>query len=328
MDAAKRFTQWRLNPSKAAQRSLAGRWPADWSKEQWLTGVNTYLPTAASTVLVLLIAYQLAALTWTVLPGEIPDTPLPATATFATGGAPTAPRQDFSGLVQSHLFGEAPVNAPAQVAERQVVEAPDTTLSLRLTGIVFGEGDVLSLAHIAGSRNQEKTYRVGQAIEDAGGATLHSVYGDRVILNRDGRLESLRLPKELSASTARTAGPRAAPAPAVSADSGSLRQVISENASRLTDILRLTPHVEGGQVVGFRVNPGRDRETFAALGLMPGDVVTDINGTVLDDPSRGLQVFEALGEATMANVTVLRDGAPQVIVVDTSQLESLEENRE
>jgi general secretion pathway protein C len=81
-------------------------------------------------------------------------------------------------------------------------------------------------------------------------------------------------------------------------------------------------------VVGFRVNPGRDRETFAALGLMPGDVVTDINGTVLDDPSRGLQVFEALGEATMANVTVLRDGAPQVIVVDTSQLESLEENRE
>ena len=96
----------------------------------------------------------------------------------------------------------------------------------------------------------------------------------------------------------------------------------------MTDIIRLAPHVEEGQVVGFRVTPGRDRETFEALGLQPGDVVTDINGTVLDDPSRGLQVFESLGEATMANVTVLREGVPQVIVIDTSQLQSMQEGRE
>jgi hypothetical protein len=40
-------------------------------------------------------------------------------------------------------------------------------------------------------------------------------------------------------------------------------------------------------------------------------------------------VFEALGEATMANVTVIRNGVPQLIVIDTSQLQGLgEENRE
>ncbi len=64
------------------------------------------------------------------------------------------------------------------------------------------------------------------------------------------------------------------------------------------------------------------------MGLQPGDVVTDINGTVLDDPSQGLQVFQSLGESTQANVTVLRDGVPQVIVIDTTQLQSLQENRE
>ena len=69
-------------------------------------------------------------------------------------------------------------------------------------------------------------------------------------------------------------------------------------------------------------------DTFEALGLKAGDVITDINGTVLADPSRGLQVFESLGEATTANVTVLRDGTPQVLVVDTTQLQSLQENRE
>ena len=49
---------------------------------------------------------------------------------------------------------------------------------------------------------------------------------------------------------------------------------------------------------------------------------------MLDDPSQGLQVFQSLGETTQANVTVLRDGVPQVIVIDTTQLQSLQENRE
>jgi hypothetical protein len=48
----------------------------------------------------------------------------------------------------------------------------------------------------------------------------------------------------------------------------------------------------------------------------------------LDDASKGLQAFEALGEATMANVSVLRDGAPQALVIDTTQLQSIKENRQ
>jgi general secretion pathway protein C len=112
-------------------------------------------------------------------------------------------------------------------------------------------------------------------------------------------------------------------APAPSAAPDSLRNVLSENASRITDVIRVAPHIEQGQMVGFRVNPGQEREQFAALGLQPGDVVTDINGTAMTDPSRGLQVFEALGESTMANVTVVRNGVPEVLVIDTSQLQEL-----
>jgi len=76
------------------------------------------------------------------------------------------------------------------------------------------------------------------------------------------------------------------------------------------------------------VRPGRDRASFERLGLLANDIVTDINGIVLDDQSQGLQVFASLGETTQANVTVLRDGVPQVIVIDTTQLQNLEENRE
>ncbi len=290
--------------------------------EKSLVKANRILPSVVTGVLVVAVAYQLAVLTWRALPGGAAPGPIrTVVAPVSSGGARAA---DYTELKESHLFGEAPAQT-APVVTETVVDAPDTTLNLRLTGIVYGEGGVPSQAIIAGGRNQEKTYQIGQAIDDANGATLHAVYGDRVILNRSGQLETLRQRQQLTrAAGAPARAPRRPPAAPAEAN-GSLRQVISQNATRLTDVLRVTPHVDQGQVVGFRLNPGRDRETFERLGLQPGDIVTDINGTVLDDPSRGLQVFEALGEASMANVTVLRNGVPQLIVVDTSQLQGLEE---
>ena len=303
MDVAKRLADWRDQPP-----------------EQWVTAVNRYLPPGITALLVIAIAYQLATLTWTLVPGSAPAvTPV----TRGAGGA--APAADLSVLTDSHLFGQASEQTAPVVPA--VIDAPDTTLSLTLKGILAKEEDTSGGAIISSNRGEDKAYQVGQSIEGADGATLHSVYADRVLLNRSGRLETLRLPKELS--TAGSAMGQMSPLPqAAPASSASLRDAITENATRLTDIVRLAPHVQEGQVVGFRVNPGRDRAAFEALGLQPGDVVTDINGTVLDDPSQGLQVFQSLGESTQANVTVLRDGVPQVIVIDTTQLQNLRENRE
>jgi general secretion pathway protein C len=306
MDVAKRLADWRDQPP-----------------EQWFTAINRYLPPAVTALVVVAIAYQLAALTWTLIPGSLPAV-APAPRVVSDGGA-GLPATDLSALADSHLFGEAPEQAAP--VETAVIDAPETTLSLTLKGILASEGDTNGGgAIISNSRAEDKAYKVGQTIEGADGATLHSVYADRVLLDRNGRLETLRLPKELAASGSSPV--MAAPLPQAAAPSGSLREAISENATRLTDIVRLAPHVQEGQVVGFRVNPGRDRAAFEALGLRAGDVVTDINGTVLDDPSQGLQVFQSLGESTQANVTVLRDGVPQVIVIDTTQLQSLQENRE
>jgi general secretion pathway protein C len=305
MDVAKRLADWRDQPP-----------------EQWFNTANRYVPPIVTAVLVVAIAYQLAKLTWALVPGS---TPAAAPAPRAVDPA-TAPASDYSVLTDSNLFGEEAEQS--QVAVAPVVDAPDTTLSLTLRGILSTEEDPAGpngSVIIESTRGEMKTYYVGQGIDGADGATLHSVYADRVLLNRGGRLETLRLPKELTASPGSPlpmAAPLPAPAPAP------LRDVITENATRLADIIRPSPHVQEGQVVGFRVNPGRDRAAFEALGLQPGDVVTDINGTVLDDPSQGLAVFQALGESTQANVTVLRDGVPQVIVIDTTLLQRLQENRE
>jgi general secretion pathway protein C len=298
MDVAKRLADWRDQPP-----------------DQWFTAINRYLPPAVTALLVIAIAYQLATLTWTLVPGSTPSI-APPSRPATTGNTPAA--TDLSALTDSHLFGQA-AEQPV-TPEPAVIDAPETTLSLTLKGILAKEEDTNGGAIIASSRGDEKAYDVG--------ATLHSVYADRVLLNRSGRLETLRLPKELPQSSGAMGMVSPLPQAAPPMASGSLRDVITENATRLTDIVRLAPHVQEGQVVGFRVNPGRDRATFEALGLRAGDVVTDINGTVLDDPSQGLQVFQSLGESTQANVTVLREGVPQVIVIDTTQLQNLQENRE
>jgi general secretion pathway protein C len=300
MDVAKRLAEWRDRPP-----------------EQWFTTVNHYLPPGITAILVIAIAYQLATLTWTLVPGSTPSTVPPPRPTQNDA----QPTTDYS--VLKGLFGTA-AEQP-QVAVPQVVDAPDTTLSLTLRGILSKEGDPHGSVIIE-SRSQMKTYWVGQSIDGADGATLHSVYADRVLLDRNGRLETLRLPKDLSASS--SGAPMAMPPIPQAQAQPPLREVLSENAARLQDIIRPAPHVQEGQIVGFRVNPGRDRAAFEALGFQPGDVVTDVNGTVLDDVSQGLQIFQSLGESTQANVTVLRDGVPQVIVIDTTQLQRLQENRE
>ena len=296
-DVAERFADWRDRPP-----------------EQWITAVNRFAPLGITALLVIAVAYQLATLTWT-LPGPVLGAP-----TAARGDRTSAPTVDFSALADSNLFGEASAET---VPIEPVISAPDTTLSLTLTGILAKDEDPNGGASISSNRGEDRSYQVGQSIDGADGATLHAVYADRVLLNRGGRLETLRFPTESGTAVSAMSLPSLPTAP-----SRSLSDVIGDNAAQLTEIVRPTLHVQEGQIVGVRVNPGRDRAAFEALGLQPGDVVTDINGTMLDDPSQGLQLFQSLVESTEASVTVLRDGVPQVIVVDTRALQELRENRQ
>ena len=90
--------------------------------------------------------------------------------------------------------------------------------------------------------------------------------------------------------------------------------------SKLADVIRPTPYFVNGQQQGYRVYPGRDRRQFAALGLRPGDLIKDIDGQSLTDPTEAMKIFQSLGTADQVSVTVERDGQPEVIVLKTDQL--------
>jgi len=78
--------------------------------------------------------------------------------------------------------------------------------------------------------------------------------------------------------------------------------------------------MDHGRMNGFRVYPGRDRMAFMRLGLRPGDQVTAINGTPLDDRDRGEQILHTLGSSTEAHVTVIRNGQQQDLVLNIAQV--------
>lgn len=302
MDVAKYFRRWKEYPP-----------------EELAKAANRYLPSVVCALLIIVLASKLAELTWVIIPGTPLNSPPPLVNEAISG--PVTTRLNLATISDRHLFGEPSATTPPIL--ESLVELPETDLNLELRGIMSTEDSGSGWAIITDSRAQEKTYYIGDLIEGNNGTMLYAVYGDRIILNRLGNLETLRLPKDISANAVTATVPLSStlPAPAPS----SLQDVIVQNVSRITDVLRVQPQIEQGQMVGFRVNPGQAQSQFDALGLQPGDVVTDINGTALTDPSRSLLVFEALGEATIANVTIIRNGQPEVLAIDTSQLADLAE---
>ena len=307
MDLATRLIRWRERPP-----------------EHWAGTANLCLSRAVTAILVLALAWQLARFTWTLIPGVPADAPAPVVNPASTGpSGAAAPTVDAARISGRRLFGEA-VDEPAEPVAISVLEAPDTTLDLRLKATVSDSLEDSYGAAVISSSGVEKTYTVADIIEGAGSAQLHAIYSDRVILNRAGRLETLRLPREYPSAGAGLPSP---PVSARTAGASSLRSVLSENASRITEVIQVAAHIEQGRMVGFRLNPGGEEQRFEALGFQSGDVVTEINGTAMTDPSRGLQVFESLGESTAANVTVIRDGAPRVLTIDTTQLGELAQDR-
>jgi general secretion pathway protein C len=97
--------------------------------------------------------------------------------------------------------------------------------------------------------------------------------------------------------------------------------MITEQPGLLADVMRPQPVMDHGRMNGFRVYPGRNRMAFMRLGLRPGDQVTAINGTPLDDRDRGEQILHTLGSSSEARVTVIRNGQQQDLSLNIAQVE-------
>ena len=292
-----------------------------------LATANQLLPPWVALLLVVAVGWQLANIVWMLIPGPAAGDAIVAPAGQVLPGPSGPATADVQAIAATHLFGEASADDAAPVIPETTDEnLEDTSLSnLELKGTIASPEPAMSAAIITDGRNEEKVYLIGDPIGSA--AKLHAVYTDRVVLNENGRLTNLRLPEEYKQTAAapvrRTTTRRQAP-PA----SQSIQSVVSQNVARLADVIRPTPYFVNGQQQGYRVYPGRDRRQFAALGLRPGDLIKDIDGQSLTDPTQAMEIFQSLGTANQVSVTVERNGQPEVIVLKTDQLNLGEDETE
>jgi general secretion pathway protein C len=269
-------------------------------------------------LLVIWIASQLAALTWGFLaPAE--DT---APAVVETAAAPVQRNEELE-LIREipgwHLMGIVSRQA-APVAEAVPIEAPDTRLKLVLHGALSSDDPQHARAIIADPRGKEEQYAIGDSLP--GNAELSEVHPDRVILKRNGRYETLRLPQDhkqqsntISAvNTSLRSAPRPSVRPSPAQRLQNISQRLRQNPVSLYEVVRPVPKQdEEGNIVGYTLQPGRDRELFNHLGLEAGDVVVQINDLKLDNAANSAQALKSVQNGQEVSMTVLRDGQEQVL---------------
>jgi general secretion pathway protein C len=271
-------------------------------------------PRLAALGLSALIAVELARIAITLLGGGPVKSPQPELGNIAPRGAPPA-GLDIQSVVSAHLFGIAVADPSTQ----DPANAPQSTANLVLAGTIATQDPKRGVAIISDG-GPSKVYSVG---DNVGGASLHSVYLDHVILDRAGALETLLLPRQLGPGMrGRPITRRGGADPRTVAAVDNIRHLVQQDPGILDQVMRVVPSYDSaaGRLRGFRAYPGRNRQIFNKLGLKPGDLVTAINGTALDDPQHSQEVFNTIQTSDHVTVDVERGGQKQQITLNIAQV--------
>jgi general secretion pathway protein C len=212
---------------------------------------------------------------------------------------------DISPLLNRRWFHQN--SAPPLPAQTQL---PETALKLTLQGVLFSDDPQQAKAIIAGSDNKTEVYRCGQTIQDA---VLQDIFIDRVIFERNGNQETLKLKKESSNTVSSQASQPVAQSQISLKD---YRQQIIDKPANLNKIVRIKPSENNGKLVGYELNAGSDPQLFQQLGLQNGDIAIKINEIPLDIPSQSFNALQQLSTAKNFKIDLLRKGTPQTVSIN------------
>ena len=286
-----------------------------------------------SGLLLIYVAFIAAKITWLIMPS--------ATQTLNTssvGNVKALQSQsqnknlDLSKLQALNLFGaynEAVVETPVEV----VKNAPETRLQLTLSGLVASD-NVETAAAIIENKGKQATYGIGDLITGTR-ASLEQVLIDRVIIKQSGRMETLMLDgadynqqaqsvsnkkadNEKANKVAIKNGPQQLASKSslidqrankkLSQNAKQLRADIANNPGKITDYLRISPARKAGNIVGYRLSPGKNPDFFKLSGLKSGDVAIQMNGYDLLAPLQAAQAMSALKTERDISLLVERQG--------------------
>jgi len=253
-----------------------------------------------TSLLVVFILYLLARITWSLLTPALAETSWQAPQ--VTSSQQAKDRVDFANY---HWFGRAGEQVVIAKKQEPVSDAPKTRLKLMLTGVVAHTDPSRSMAIIEYQSLQD-TYIIDQKISSTR-ASIIEIHSDRVILNNNGKHETLMLDgfdyTKKSSTVKRSARP-SAPKRSLA----NTRREIIDNPSKILDHISITPVNIKGELKGYRLNAGRDPKLFHESGLKANDLAVAINSYDLTDISQSMSVMAELKTMNNIMISVERDG--------------------
>ena len=286
---------------------------------------SAHQPRLRLAVVVLLCLYLIAfaaEITWKLIPEPDSNASLAGlnTAGSRSAGASSNSQRgvDITQIQRLNLFGEVNKAAPPPVQET-ITDAPETQLNLVLSGVVSTSAEDQGTAIIE-NRGKQATYAIGEKI-DGTNATLYQVHTDRVIIKNSGRHETLML--DGLDFTKRRAAQQSSATGRITRDNNNNSATMGridnspQPARELNDeAVAATEALEGGQMAGYKVKPGKNPSLFESVGLQNGDIVIQINGLDLTDPAQAREAMGELRTAQSIELTVTREGEYITLYLD------------
>lgn len=285
-------------------------------------------------LLLIYIASILANISWKLMPGGSAGSAI--TAPGRTGGSGAAKSAgssfDIGSLTSMNIFGSfnAVVADEPVVVEPVTQDAPPTTLNLTLSatvaeGVNSGKGTA-----IIESSGTQGTYGIGDKIQ-ATTAIVKQVYSDRVILQNGAKMETLMLDgveydnKNVARPVAdpnQSNKPKPSRSLSLNKDHkvdkrrdrnlsnrlSQQRDAMARDPKKLFDLIRFSPVRKGGNLAGYRLNPGAQPDLFKQAGFRPNDLAVEVNGYSLNDMQQAMTALREFRNLTEANIVVERDG--------------------
>ena len=260
--------------------------------------IQQKLPQIALSLIAVLIAYQAASLSWVLLPSE---------KSSSVWIQPAVDQKSDGNVASQNLFGKADAKQLKPVGKTNSDKAPKTKLDLTLVGIVAASDPTFSSAIII-YRGKQGSYFVGSKIDGAS-ATISAIYSDHLTLDVNGSSQTLMLDGRKFTSKAEPVRKRRPEKALNNKRSIKLdRKAILKNPGKLTDYIRISPVRKDGEILGYRLRPGRDKTLFEEAGLKYGDIAIELNGVDLTDMQQAFTLMKAFPTMTELSLTVNREG--------------------
>ena len=282
-----------------------------------LERVHGPIRTVVEIVLVVGLAFLIARLVWLVV------SPSASVATYTQRPLPSPMRGALSGqAIAVDRTVLLRIN-PFQQGEEDVIvqDVPETNLNMNLDGLRMStEGGGAGNAIIRTPDGVGKNYSVGDEILP--GVTLERILSDRVIINRDGASETLMLggrgaglsviTDDSLIVTTRDEPSTATNPPSANEAGPELIEATIAAPELLLSSVNAGPVRVNGAITGYRLDPLGSADIMQQAGLIPGDVLQQINGVSVVQLDTS-DVIDRIGSAETVDLIVNRNGSEKTI---------------